>query len=216
MTPGAGTPLSQQLREATSGLHREVERGPGVQCLLRGQFGTSAYARLLAGWRGIYHELESALSTPPAAYWLQADWRRAVARSLPLESDLAALMALGAEADPAPLPAARAYANHLRQLAANQPCRLLAHAYVRHLGDLSGGQVLAGVVARTLGGGAAPVAFYDHGPPARVRELAQQLRAMLDAAPLGAGEREAVVDEARRAFEAHAVLYAQWAGLLGR
>ena len=42
------------------------------------------------------------------------------------------------------------YLYHLQHLSVADPERLVAHAYVRYLGDLSGGQQLKGIVARSL------------------------------------------------------------------
>lgn len=69
--------------------------------------------------------------------------------------------ALGA---PAPRGLAE-YTSRLRALAsARDPAPLLAHAYVRYLGDLSGGQVIRRRVARAYGledDGGAGVSFYE-------------------------------------------------------
>ena len=65
---------------------------------------------------------------------------------------VADLQALGA-APPAP-PLARAtqqYVERLGEISAADPGLLVAHAYVRYLGDLNGGQALRRVVARSLG-----------------------------------------------------------------
>ena len=86
-----------------------------------------------------------------------------------------------------------------------------AHAYVRYLGDLSGGQMLARIVANSLC--LAPnqgVSFYDFGSTENVKRLAQEFRAGLD---LLADEESAqtVVDEACAAFARHRDLFEQLA-----
>ena len=61
------------------------------------------------------------------------------------------------------------YVNHLDQLSASaDPSRLLAHAYVRYLGDLSGGQIIRRRVAKAYNldlsegeGGGLGTKFYD-------------------------------------------------------
>ena len=66
-----------------------------------------------------------------------------------------------------PPPAMSAYAGRIASLSASpEPAPLLAHAYVRYLGDLSGGQVIRRRVARAYGleeDNGAGVAFYEFG-----------------------------------------------------
>lgn len=58
-----------------------------------------------------------------------------------------------------------AYTARLRKLAASEPVALLAHAYVRYLGDLSGGQFIRRRIAKAydLSDGAG-TAFYEFKP----------------------------------------------------
>lgn len=99
-------------------------------------------------------------------------------------------------------PAAQAYVDHLRALAAGAPKRLLAHVYVRYLGDLHGGQILQERVIRAYGASTAH-AFYRFDQPARQIE---QLRTLLDAETTIA-TMEAIVDEACDAFRRHIDLF---------
>ena len=89
---------------------------------------------------------------------------------------------------------------------------IAAHAYVRYLGDLNGGQALQRVVARALGlQGHAGTAFYDFGDLATQRALALRFRAGLAAVDALAPDREAIVAEAVSAFERHERLFGQLA-----
>jgi heme oxygenase len=47
-----------------------------------------------------------------------------------------------------PPPAITSFTNHLVQISATRPALLLAHAYVRYLGDLSGGQIVRSRIRR--------------------------------------------------------------------
>jgi heme oxygenase len=101
----------------------------------------------------------------------------------------------------------------LEELSASRPRLLLAHAYVRYLGDLHGGQLLRRCVARVLQAEAvhaetAPgLAFYDFGSPARVAELISSLRAGLNAATVDDAEADALAQEARLGFAWHIDLF---------
>ena len=89
-------------------------------------------------------------------------------------------------------------------LAHAQPERLVAHAYVRYLGDLNGGRVLQRRVAGALQRPDA-TSFYDFGGEDGAARLAHDVRAAL--AGLAPAHADAVVDEARRAFEMHQRLF---------
>ena len=63
----------------------------------------------------------------------------------------------------------KAYTNRIESLSDTEPSRLISHAYVRYLGDLSGGQVIKRRVAKSYGidleegdeGGHPGVRFYE-------------------------------------------------------
>ena len=58
-------------------------------------------------------------------------------------------------------PAAARYRRRLVELETGQPDLLLAHAYVRYLGDLSGGQILQRLLAKSLALTPQQLSFYD-------------------------------------------------------
>ena len=108
-----------------------------------------------------------------------------------------------------------AYVTRLRHLTELKPQLLAAHAYVRYLGDLSGGQILTGIVARSLGlpldaGDNSGTDFYNFGGPDEVRLLSNDFRtglAMLTA--------DGIVAEGKLAFEMHGQLFDELADLCG-
>jgi heme oxygenase (biliverdin-producing, ferredoxin) len=104
-----------------------------------------------------------------------------LARTAALSADIAHLLDVSEESwskhpvalefvDSPPAPFV-AYTSRLRQLAANEPgtpgpAGLLSHAYVRYLGDLSGGQFLRRRIAKAYGldeETSAGIEFYDFG-----------------------------------------------------
>jgi heme oxygenase len=205
-TPDAQAPatLSARLRAATHDLHRQAERAGPMPALLRGELPLAGYLRLLRQLHALYAALESGLRRPGAP---ALDPR--LAREAALRADIAHLDAAlrrtgggSAEARHAArlTPEAQAYAAHLTAL---PPPLLAAHAYVRYLGDLSGGRVVARVVARAYGLHGDGLHFYrfDADPAA----LVSGLRSALDALP--AADHAAVVAEAQSAFVRHVQLF---------
>jgi heme oxygenase len=180
--------------------------------LLRGQVTRPAYVALLRELASIYDALEGQLDrhrTHPLVEPFDID---ALRRSPALHRDLAALDARETTAPDRAATgcdATRAYVRRLRDVGASDPARLVAHAYVRYLGDLSGGQILAGIVRRALAlDDGVGTAFHDFAPH-DAELLKRRFRTTLDALPLDAATADALVDEALRAFALHEALFVQ-------
>lgn len=200
-------PLSQRLRDATHALHREVEHSGFMSALLRGQVPRGGYVLLLRNLHAIYSAMESALQRHAAHPKLQALPLADLVRREALGNDLQALHGPG-WVDLPLTPAATAYAHHLQMLADTQPLSLAAHAYVRYLGDLNGGQVLKRMVAKAFG--LAPgeaVAFYDFGSATHTAALALAFRTGLDPLADNDAQVQALVQEACAAFSRHGQLF---------
>ena len=199
-------PLSARLAEATRPLHRRAESAGVMRDLLAGRITRERYAALLASLRAIYAAMEGALDRHAAHPAIAPIRLPGLARAAALAADLAAWSPAGAP--PAPAAAALAYVARLEDLAASRPSLLGAHAYVRYLGDLSGGRILRELLQRSF---ARPdgrgLAFYDYGDGFDVAAAKARFRAGLDALPLGEDEAGALVDEARSAFERHVALF---------
>ena len=236
IVPSLPARLPDRLRSETRALHTAAERSRFMNALLRGRMQRPAYCALLRNLQAIYAALEPALAAHAAhaviapllapAAW-QALWRRAA-----LAADLQQLHGADWAESIALQPAAVRYVERLHELDARQPELLLAHAYVRYLGDLSGGQMLGRIVsasvvaslpvnmtvtaAATAGTtGTAGIAFYDFGDAAQTLALTQALRAGLGTVVVDAATADALVGEARLAFELHSALFDELARACG-
>jgi heme oxygenase len=203
--------LPQRLKAATRTWHARAERSGVMGALLQRRLGRPAYVALLRNLQAIYAALESALDRlQPALAELGASVPAALRRGPALAADLRCLA--GAAVETPPVPAADAYARRLQALDATDAHLLLAHVYVRYLGDLHGGQLLRPLV-RAMFGLAPDVAdgtqFYDFGDDATVAALRTALRRQLGAARLSAAQCDAVQLEAVWAFETHCQLFEQ-------
>jgi heme oxygenase len=201
MTDAAATPLSERLRDATRDDHREAETRAFVRDLLRGTLGLGDYVRLLRDLHELYSGLEEGLSALPAGVLPEVMLEPALRRRAALSADLDALHGRGWSEKLSATPAARSYRAELERIAASPaPHLLAAHAYVRYMGDLSGGRAIGRVVARAYD--LAPghgLAFYDFPGIPDVAAFKERFRSALDA--LGEGiDADRFVEEARRAF----------------
>lgn len=198
---GESRALSQRLREETADLHRIAERSGIMVELLRGRLERRAYVALLRDLLEVYTALEARLESTAGAVAIAGIHDRALFRTGSLRDDLASLHGAGWADDVPPGAEAMAYAARLQEAT---PLQLAVHAWVRYLGDLSGGQALGPVIARALGlsGGAAAdgVSFYRFPEIHDIASYKQRFRGALDAIPLASGEGDQAVAEARDAF----------------
>lgn len=197
--------LAQRLRDGTRTLHADAERSPFMAALLRGRMERTAYAALLQNLHAIYDAMEPALARHAAHPALARLELATLARLPSLRSDLARI-ADPSEATSDLRPATLRYVARLQELDAARPELLLAHAYFRYLGDLSGGQLLRGIVARSPGlAPRAGTAFYEFGDAVPASAMAAAFRASLDGAVVD--DPDAVVAEAQLAFQWHRELF---------
>jgi len=208
--------LAERLKVETRPLHVDVERSALIAALLRGRLDRHAYLALLQNLQAIYAALEPALRRHAAHPALAPFDLDALVRGAALAADIAMLDDDSVEAaGRAPLePATIEYIDRLAHLNRCAPELLVAHAYVRYLGDLNGGQLLGRIVRNALGlPPASGTAFYDFGEVPGVAVLAARFRSALDRSALF--DASAVVAEAKAAFQRHRNVFDELARRLG-
>ncbi len=172
--------------------------------ILHRSFSAAEYARLLASLLPVYQSLEVGLATHHALFPALPLSR--LARSAGLAADLA-FFARRVGRPALPAATAKGYAACIDDIAATEPALLLAHAYVRFLGDVSGGQILGSVVADHL---ELPdrqgLQFYRFDDPAGLRV---ELRDAVQHAPVDASLHAALCAEAERAFELNIAMFVE-------
>lgn len=210
--------LTALLKRRTTALHRAAERAGVMQPLLRGTLGRTAYCRLLRNLHAIYGVLERGLLRHRADPAIAPVCLPELFRTDAIAADLARLHGDGWQAALPLAPAAADYAARLATIADEAPALLLAHAYVRFLGDLSGGQALRRVVAGNPALDPLAIRLYEFGAADEVARLAARLRAGIDALAAtrgrlvdGGPSDDAIVREAQSAFERHVALFEQLA-----
>jgi heme oxygenase len=97
--------------------------------------------------------------------------------------------------------AATQYAAHLATIAAQAPHLLVAHGYVRYLGDLSGGQMIGKRLQAAYGFGDDATHFYRFEQVPDVEARKHAFRASLDALPVAHDALDDVVEEAKLGFD---------------
>ena len=216
METSPGAALSMRLKQATRELHVQAERSGVMVELLGARISRAAYCALLRNLHAMYAALEAALDAHADSPQLRGLCLPGLRRLPGLAHDLDRLHTGPWRSELALVPAALAYVQRLRALAQSAPVLLAAHAYVRYLGDLHGGQMLARRVQHCFDLDAeAGTAFYSFGDAAEVERLRHGLRAALDALALGPAEADALIAEACAAFRLHRQLFEELQPLAG-
>jgi heme oxygenase len=203
--------LSDRLKTATRTAHHVAERSPMMQRLLSGRLPLADYCRLLQQLQAIYAALETALTEQKDQQEVVRLCPTTLWRGQALADDLAYLGDREPHHVPGLLVAATlAYVNRLQQLSRQDPAGLLAHAYVRYLGDLYGGQMLGRRLRQQHGlNDGRGTRFYEFGDVTQVQALIVEFRAALDALTLTPSQADAMVAEACEAFERHGQIFEQ-------
>jgi heme oxygenase len=205
--------LSARLRRETADLHARAERSGVMPLLIAGRLDRNRYCALLRSLHDLYEALEAALARHAGHPAIAPVWQPRLHRRAALAADLSLLHGEHWASELALPAAARGYVARLHELDRSAPQRLVAHAYVRYLGDLSGGQWLKSSVQRMLGLlDGHGLAFYDFGSAQDVALQARRLRAGLDACTHDEASARAIVDEARLAFGLHLPLFDELLG----
>jgi heme oxygenase len=204
--------LAELLKAETRQLHARVERAGIMGALLRGAIDRRAYCLLLFQLHAIYAALEAAMDRHAGHPAIEPVCVPELRRRDALADDLVALHGPSWAHELELQPAARAYVQRLARLADEAPALLIAHAYVRYLGDLNGGRVLHNRVRETLHlDDGAGMRFYQFESCDTPTLLARRLRAALDATELDDLQRTALADEARLGFRMHERLFEELA-----
>lgn len=193
--------LAARLRQETTDLHRRAERAGVMREWMGGGFELAGYTLLLRNLFEVYRALESGPLVDGVTPALTPLRIPLIARVPSLAADLRVLHGPAWETELPFLPEGRRYVERVAQVAAGSPSRLAGHAYVRYMGDMSGGQVLARLVTRaTDPGRSGGVAFYRFASVPDLSRFRDEFREALDGLPLDGRERDGVVGEAKQAF----------------
>lgn len=197
--------FSEELKRHTSAAHEHAEQAGFVTELLAGRMDSGQVAAMLLQNVVIYRSLESALKANQDPR-LAAFADPALMRVEALEKDLVVHYGHDWESKVASgelhmTPGAKAYADELAALGPMSATYLIAHHYVRYLGDLSGGQIISALVQRHYGLGPEGLNFYAFDRIERIKPYKDMYRTRLDEADFSDIEKQEILHHAEVAFE---------------
>jgi len=196
--------LATRLRTGTQPAHTAAENTAFMKCFLKGIVEWEPFRKLIADLYWVYSTLETELRRHLDQPAIAAMYFPELNRSEKLEEDLAYFYGEDWANTIVATPAGKRYVERLQAVSAANPVLLIAHAYVRYMGDLSGGQGLRHIARSALdlppdrGTG---LHEFDQLPTVEAkRAFKLRYRDQLNSLPLSQDQIAALVDEANRAF----------------
>ncbi|HEY9649499.1 MAG TPA: heme oxygenase (biliverdin-producing) [Coleofasciculaceae cyanobacterium] len=197
--------LANRLREGTKQSHTAAENTAYMKCFLKGIVEREPFRKLLANLYLVYSALEEELQRNQTHPVVGPIYFAELNRTSNLEKDLAFYYGDNWREQIAPLPAGQVYVDRIHEIANSDPARLIAHAYTRYMGDLSGGQALKNIVRSALklppdqGTG---LHEFEQIPTVEARrEFKEKYRQALNSLPVDEDTIQRIVDEANYAFQ---------------
>ena len=125
------------LKDLTHAAHKEAETKPFVKVLFSGKIDPKLYALYLKNQHPCYEILEVCAMAKGVISGLPG-----VRRAPAIKSDFMDLWNEDVDGKPTILPVVKRYIDYIMSIK-DDPDRLMAHIYVRHMGDMAGGQQIA-------------------------------------------------------------------------
>ena len=200
-TSGADA-FSSMLRSATSVIHKEAEQRPFMQAFFAGRLPRDAYIAWLARQWHLYRALETRLDAIPDGSPEHGLVPTELYRTARIEADLDHLLGAPWRDEDHLSPATKTYVERIETNAAF-PAGVVAHAWLRYMGNVGGRDVLRRLVAASIGapdGDTRGLAFTDYAAIGEIRPFFASFHARLDALPLSNDEKRRAVDEAEAGF----------------
>lgn len=153
--------LADKMKAATWDLHKKAETSGVVNDMLRRQITLKSYALYIRNLIVIYEALELAMTHISARNSFKPVCDPALFRTKFLRQDFEAMSSALKQNECPLLNATKDYKKNIEITAATNPAALLGHIYVRYLGDLNGGAVLARLLSGVLDLPPSMLTFYS-------------------------------------------------------
>ena len=199
--------LSTKLKQGTAKSHRAAENVSFVRNFIKGNIDRDLYVQLVANLYFVYDMLENELEKHAPKVFPSLHQPLKLNRTESLKNDLNFFLGSEWNTKIAPSLATKEYVERIRSIADANPILLIAHAYTRYLGDLSGGKVLQRVAKKALGlkvsdnGSVEGLQFYEFPMiPEGAKAFKNHYRLTLDNMKLSSWQTNRLVSEANVAF----------------
>ena len=195
------TNLAQQLREGTTKSHSMAENVSFVKSFLGGVVDRKSYRKLIANLFFIYEAIEEEIENNKDHQLIKFIYFPELNRKSSLIKDLYYYYGSDWRNQIQPSLATKSYVDRVHNIGKYQPELLIAHAYTRYMGDLSGGQILKKIARSAMQlSDTNGTSFYDFDQINDDKLFKQLYRESLDKIPLNSLQIRQVIGEANLAF----------------
>ncbi|KAM9228674.1 heme oxygenase 1 [Dugong dugon] len=209
--------LSEALKEATKEVHTQAENAEFMKNFQKGQVTREGFKLVMASLYHIYVALEEEIErNKENPVYVPLYFPEELHRRAALEEDMAFWYGPHWQEAIPYTAATRSYVRRLHEVGCMEPELLVAHAYTRYLGDLSGGQVLKKIAQKALDlpSSGEGLAFFTFPNIASATKFKQLYRARMNTLEMSPEVRQRVIEEAKTAFLLNIQLFEELQGLL--
>ncbi|GBF50042.1 heme oxygenase [Leptospira ryugenii] len=201
--------IALMLREGTAEKHQETERVPYLRAIFRGGLDPQTYAYQLEAFHSIYQVMETLFDSHKSNPVLSKVYYTELYRTKAIEEDLSFFeKKFNTKRRGSITPKTKAYTSHIEEVAKTKPYLLSAQSYVRYLGDLSGGQAIKKVIAKTFQlEGNEGTAFYEFPAIQDHQAFKGIYRKALDELDLDETQKGELLEEAKVVFDLNKDLF---------
>jgi heme oxygenase len=193
--------LATQLREGTSKSHSMAENVSFVKSFLGGVVDKDSYRKLVSNLYFVYSAMEEAMEKNKDNPFISPIYFRELNRKKSLEKDLEYFYGENWQASISISDATQLYVDRINMISSEKPELLVAHAYTRYLGDLSGGQILKKIAQRAMNlSDGKGLSFYEFDEVSDEQQFKQNYKKALDSLGLDLQLADQIVAEANLSF----------------
>jgi len=196
-----GSSLANELREGTTKSHSMAENVSFVKSFLGGVVDKKSYRQLVANLYFVYCAIEEEMLVNKDHPAIQPIYFTELNRKISLAEDLNYYYGSDWLNIIEPSSATKVYVDRIHNIGDKQPELLVAHAYTRYLGDLSGGQILKKIARGAMNlSDERGTKFYDFDEIEDDKIFKNSYRSALDTIPLSSDQVQNIVSEANISF----------------
>lgn len=193
--------LATQLREGTTKSHSMAENVIFVKSFLGGVIDQNSYRKLAANLYFVYDAIEEEMLRNKNHPCINPIFFTELNRKESLEQDLQFFYGDNWKNEISSSTATKVYVDRIHNIGSNQPELLVAHAYTRYLGDLSGGQILKKIAKNAMNlSDTNGTKFYDFDQIDDEKSFKLVYRNALDTVPVDETALKDIIAEANVAF----------------
>ena len=202
-----------QLKTETKKSHSAAENTKFVSSFLKGVISKESYKQLCANFYFIYTAMEEEFKKHKDHPVVGEIHNEVLSRTNNLERDLRYFYGPIWRYHIKPTEQCQRYVNRIREVSEDDPELLVGHHYTRYMGDLSGGQILRGIAAKSLNlKDNEGLWFYEFDKIEDKKAFKNTYRNVLNHLRINQSQANAIITEANFAFRLNMYMFDELQG----